>query len=185
MVEDRAWKVLSQATLVDKHWLTLRQQHVRLPNGHEIEEFFHIEGPDWAAVLALTEESQLVLVRQYRHGIGQMSLELPAGVIDAGESGLQAAQRELLEETGYAAESWHALRIVATEPARHTTRAHLFVALGARCVAPARPESSELIELELMDLAAIAAAIDRGAIVHGIHVAAILLAAQRGFLALS
>jgi len=71
--------------------------------GHEIEQFHLIKGPDWAAVLCLTPERQVVLVRQYRHGFGAASLELPAGVIEPSERPIDAARRELLEESGFEA----------------------------------------------------------------------------------
>src|SRR5882672_10379867 len=93
-----AWQVLSEITLIAQRWLEVREQRVRLANGHEIERFHLIKGPDWAGVLCLTEAREVVLVRQYRHGIAGPSLELPAGVLDGAEEPLAAARRELLEE---------------------------------------------------------------------------------------
>lgn len=184
MASSKAWQVLSQCTVIDRPWLRVFEQRVRLPNGHEIQEFHRIEGPDWAAVLALTDDESAVLVRQYRHGAGESSLELPAGVIDAGEEGLAAAQRELAEETGFVAPVWQALAIVNTEPARHTTRAHLFVARGARRAGPQRVEASEPISVELISAGELGQRIDQREISHGVHIGAILLAARRGFLSI-
>ena len=184
MKSGRPWEVLSDQKLVDRRWLRIREQRVRLPNGHTIDEFHLIEGPDWASVLALTDDGNAVLVRQYRHGAGVDSLELPAGVIEPGEAGAVAAERELLEETGYRAASLHPLLTVDTEPARHTTRAHLFVATGAWSAGPPRPEASEQLELVVIPARELAARIDSGEIRHGVHVGAILLAARRGFLSL-
>jgi 8-oxo-dGTP pyrophosphatase MutT (NUDIX family) len=184
MDRDRRWTVLAERTLVERRWLTIHEQHVRLPNGHEIEEFHLLRGPDWAAVLALTDDAHAVLVRQYRHGADQTSLELPAGIIDAGEDGLAAAQRELLEETGYVADAWHPLAVFSTEPSRHTTRAHFFVATGARAVRDPQTEASEMLETQRVPLRELGSNIDTGAIAHGLHVAALLLAARKGFLEL-
>lgn len=176
------WQVLARRTLLERHWISVREDRVRLANGHEIEEFHVITSPSWASVLAVTESDEVVLVRQYRHGIAGESLELPAGVIEAGEAPLEAAQRELLEETGYAAERWEPIASVATEPSRHTVRAHFFCALGAKPVAAHSPDASEEIELVLVPKNSLVELVLRGDIVHGVHVGAILVAERRGLL---
>jgi 8-oxo-dGTP pyrophosphatase MutT (NUDIX family) len=170
--------------LIDRRWIEVHEQHVRLPNGHEIDEFHLIRGPDWAGVLAITEDQRVVLVRQYRHGLGGESLELPAGVLDVGESPAAAAERELREETGYVADEFLPISRVSTEPARNTTRAHFFVAAGARYVGAPTPEMTEAISVELHPVRQLGALLDAGAIDHGIHVGAILLAARRGLIRL-
>lgn len=177
-----AWRVLFEKVIVDRRWLRVREQRVRLPNGHHIDEFHLIEGPDWASVLAMTPNGELVMVRQYRHGIARASLELPAGVIEPHEPPLLAAQRELREETGYTARDWLPLMTVSTEPARHTTHAHFFVALGAERAGAARPEQSEVLEVELHPAAELLGLVEAGEVLHGVHVGAILLAERRGLL---
>ncbi|HWA77761.1 MAG TPA: NUDIX hydrolase [Polyangiaceae bacterium] len=180
----RPWRVLSEQVVVERRWLRLREQRVELPNGHEIDEFHLLEGPDWAGVLALTEQNDVVMVRQYRHGLGRGSLELPAGVIEPDESDLFAAQRELLEETGYASDDWHALSVVSTEPARSSVHAHFFVARGARRIGDSTPEQTELLQIELWPGKSFGKLIDTGEICHGVQIGAILLAARRGFIEL-
>jgi len=174
------WRVLGSRRLLERRWLTIVEQHVALPSGVEIEEFHVVEEPDWVAILALTPAGDVVVVDQYRHGFGAVSRELPAGVIDPGETPLQTAQRELREETGYEAPEWRPLLRVATEPHRHTNDAHYFVATGARRVAAPRCEPDEQIEVTPMSPEALLAAVDAGAIVHGLHVAAILMAHRQG-----
>jgi 8-oxo-dGTP pyrophosphatase MutT (NUDIX family) len=176
------WRVAADKRLLERRWLTLREQHVVLPNGVAIEEFHLIGAPDWVAVVALTDDGEVLLVDQYRHGIGGVSRELPAGVIDDGETALQAAERELREETGYAAASWQPLLTVATEPSRHTNRAHFFFATGARRVAEPSGDASENIAVCLLPPRELIQGIDRGELLHGVHVGAILLAARRGWL---
>jgi 8-oxo-dGTP pyrophosphatase MutT (NUDIX family) len=177
------WQVLTRRTLVERRWLSVHEHRVRLSNGHEIDEFHVIETPAWAGVLAVTENDEVVLVRQYRHGIAGESLELPAGVIEAGEDPLHAAKRELLEETGYAAERWESIAVFAPEPSRHATRAHFFCALGARPVAPNAPDASEEIELVKVSRSELVELVLRGNVVHGVHVGAILFAERKGLLA--
>ena len=179
------WKVLDSRTVLKRRWLVVHQQHVRLPTGHEIEEFHVLESPDWVAVLALTPEGRVVMVDQYRHGAARTSRELPAGVIDAGESPLEAAKRELLEETGYVADSWEPLVEVNTEPSRHTSRAIFLFASGARRVAEPNPDASENIEVVTLSVAELLEAATGGLMIHGLHLGPILLAERRGLLAMA
>ena len=176
------WQVLAETSLVSQRWLEVREQHVRLANGNEIERFHLVRGPHWASVLCLTASNQVVLVRQYRHGIAGGSLELPAGVIDTGEEPLSAARRELREETGFSAQYFEPLITVAAEPARNSARAHFFVATGAERAAEQALDETEELEVLLVEPRELFELIDAGHIVHGVHIAAILLAARRGFL---
>ncbi|MBW2455573.1 MAG: NUDIX hydrolase [Deltaproteobacteria bacterium] len=176
------WRVLTSRRLLERRWLTIFEQHVALPTGVEIEEFHLVDAPDWVAILALTETGDVLLVDQYRHGLGGVSRELPAGVIDEGEAPLQTAQRELLEETGYEAPEWCPLLSVATEPSRHTNTAHFFLARGARRVAEPQGDVDEHIEVTSCSPQALLDAVDAGRIAHGIHIAAILTAHRRGWL---
>lgn len=180
----KPWKVLEKKTLLERRWLTISEERVELPNGAVIDEFHVTRSPDWTGVLAVTgqggADDDVILVEQYRHGLGRESLELPAGVVDVGESPLAAAQRELGEETGYAAESWQPLVVVAPEPARATHRGHFFFATGAKAVGPARPEASEVIAVRRLPLRALMSEIESGHLVHAAHIAAVLLAAKRG-----
>lgn len=177
-----AWRVIASRCVLARRWLTLHEQHVRLPTGAEIEEFHLIESPDWVGVLAITEARQVVMVEQYRHGAGRSGLELPAGVVDEGETPLEAARRELAEETGFGARTLTPLSTVFPEPARHTNRAHFFVATDAFAVGEPRLDESEQLSVRLLTPPELIGAIDSGAIVHAAHVGAILLASHRGLL---
>jgi 8-oxo-dGTP pyrophosphatase MutT (NUDIX family) len=174
----KPWQVLDSKLLISERWLQLREDRVRLGNGHEIDRFHVIHGPDWASVLCVTEASEVVLVRQYRHGIAGPSLELPAGVIEPHELPEDAARRELAEETGYESDDWVRIQSVSTEPARHTTQAHFFCARNARPTKAPAPEETEVLELVKVPLADLPRLATDGSILHGMHVGAILAAFQ-------
>lgn len=178
----RPWRVETSELIVDRTWLRVHQQRIALPSGGRIDEFHLIEGPSWAAALAVTPEGHVVVVEQYRHGIGGPSLELPAGVLDRGEDALDGARRELREETGYEADDWRLLVAVSPEPARHTTRAHFYLASGARRVGAQRLDPSEDIAVRTVPGPELVRLALEGGVVHGVHVAAILAAAARGWL---
>lgn len=174
----KPWEILDSKLLISERWLQLREDRVRLGNGHEIERFHVIHGPDWASVLCVTQASEVVLVRQYRHGVSKPSLELPAGVIEPHETPLEAARRELAEETGYESDDWVRIQSVSTEPARHTTQAHFFCARNARPTQQPAPEVTEELEQVKVPLAELARLATDGSILHGVHVGAILAAFQ-------
>lgn len=184
----KPWKVLDKKVLLERRWLTITEERVELPNGTVIDDFYVAHQPDWTAVLAVTGQGgpgdDVILVEQHRHGLGRASLELPAGVIDPGESPMGAAQRELREETGYTAEAWQPLLALAPEPARATHRGHFFFASGAVRAGAAQPESSEVIEVRRMPLAALSSEIASGHMIHAAHIAAVLWAAKLGLVVL-
>jgi 8-oxo-dGTP pyrophosphatase MutT (NUDIX family) len=178
----KPWRVLAQTTLLRRQWLEIQEQRIELPHGGEIDEFHLIRAPDWVAILAATSDDRVVCVEQYRHGAGRVCLELPAGVVDAGESPLETARRELLEETGHAADEWQPLLSVNTEPSRHTNRAHFFFASGARVVDAQKLDASENIAVRLLTPSELMSAVESGTIVHGVHVGPILMAFRRGLI---
>lgn len=176
------WRVLERRRLVQSSFLSVWEDRVRLRNGVEIDDFCVIEAPDWAAVLCVTPEQQVVLVRQYRHGIAGDSLELPAGALEAGEPPLSGAERELREETGYASTDWRHLLSASVDPSRQTSRAHFYCALGAAPVDTPRLDESEELETLLLSKPELMRLIDAGHMKHGLHLAAILMAARRGYI---
>ncbi len=178
----RPWTVLKSRYLLKRWWMNVREDHVRLPGGAELEEFHVIEYPDWACVICLDEADRLVMVRQYRHAVGRVSLEFPAGSLDKDETPLEGAKRELLEETGYSAERWISMGKCAPDPSKHDHYAHLFVAYGAHPVQAQQLDESEDVGIEIIGLEQIGARVNSGELFHGIHLAAFYMAREKGFL---
>lgn len=155
-----------------------REDIVRDPrNGSEHPRFI-IECPDWCNIIPVTREGKIVMVRQFRFGAWQDSLELPGGIVDAGEAPAMAAARELEEETGYRAREVISLGSVHPNPAFQGNRCHSFLALDCE-PGPARPEAGEDLTVVLIDRARVPSLIASGEISHALIVAAFFFEAQR------
>ena len=176
------WKVKNSRYLLNRPWITLREDHVVLPNGVEMEEFHVIEYPNWAATVCIDTNQNLVLVEQYRHGIQRLSIELPAGVIEPDEDPLEAAKRELLEETGYVAPTWAPLGRFSTDPSNHSNYAYFFVATDASFSKDPSYDAEEDLETRVVPLRTALELVEEGTILHGLHITALMLALQKGYL---
>lgn len=126
------WKILKSEYLYRRSWLTVRKDCVQIPNGQVNDEFYVLEYPDWVNVIAITEEGRFVFERQYRHGLGKTCYEIPAGVMEDGETPLEAARRELLEETGYGEGEWRKLMTLSGNASTTNNLSHCFVATGVK-----------------------------------------------------
>ena len=146
------WEKISSKYLVRAPWATLRVDTCRMPDGTEITDYYVLEYPDWVNVIALTEDNQVILVRQYRHAAGEELLELPGGVIEKDESPEQAARRELLEETGYEFDDLEFLSALYANPATATNKTHCFLATGGRKTSEQNLDKGEEILIELVSL---------------------------------
>ena len=180
---DRAWETLETKTILDARYLKVVRHKVRLPGGAMIDDYNVVESPAWAAAVCITAQQEVVLIKQYRHGHQDISLELPAGIIDPGEEPLQAAIRELEEETGYVGDGAQLFWKIRPEPARHRQWAHFALVKNARPKKQQALESTEDIQVILWPLADIDAALKQ--MVHAAHVGALLFALREDLLGTS
>jgi 8-oxo-dGTP pyrophosphatase MutT (NUDIX family) len=178
----KRWTTVSTRTLVDRWWMRLREDHVRLPSGEELEEFHVLEYPEWSCVVCVTDDRRAVMVEQYRYGIDRFSLELPAGVVAPGESAEDCARRELLEETGYEASGWTLLGTCAPDPSRQTNYAHCFLATGGHRVQRQQLDTTEQISVRVYPIEHVQKLARSGRIVHGVHLTAWFWADALGLL---
>ena len=131
--ELKPWTVKTSRDVIRDRWIRLRADDCVTADGVEVAPYYVLEYPDWVHVVALDDEDHLILVQQYRHAYGGMSLEVPAGAIDREDSSpVAAAARELEEETGYVAERWRSFGKHSPNPATHTNFCHTVLAQGAR-----------------------------------------------------
>ena len=166
------WKILGSRHL---HKL-VRIDQCELPDGKIIDGFV-LEYGDWATVLALTKQQEVVMVRQYRHGAQKVILELPGGVMDEGdESPLQAARRELLEETGYTSDSFIQIGCVSPNPANQTNLIYSFLALDAEKMGEQDLDDTEEIEVVLKPLEEVIGMAKRGELLQTMQVSTVFFA---------
>lgn len=146
----RPWTVLASEELLDCRILSVERTRCQSPVDESVHEFFRLRSVDWAMVVPITAAGEIVLVRQYRHGSGALSLEIPSGLVDPGETPIQAAARECLEETGYRADGLQPFCVLRPNPALFTNRLHAFVARGVRKVSEIAQTATEHTEVELV-----------------------------------
>lgn len=158
------WKTLSSEYLFRQPWLTARRDKVELPDGRVFDDFYILEYPTWVNIIATTPEGRFVMVRQYRHGLQDVFLELCAGCVEEGEEPLAAAKRELLEETGYAGGTWRAFDVLSPNPTANTNLSHTFIAEGVRLESEQHLDPSEDISVELLTEEELLAELSSGAI---------------------
>jgi ADP-ribose diphosphatase len=152
MKHDTGWTVLDRAPrFAGGPIREVATERVRLPDGREIADYYRVTMPDFALVFAATDDGRLIMLRQYKHGPGQVCLMFPGGALGDGESPLDAARRELLEETGCVADRWTSYGAYVTNANQFCNRAHLFRADGCRRVSS--PTSPDLEQPELVMLA--------------------------------
>ncbi len=145
-MDDGRWRTLGRNYLYRNPWCAFRVDEVLLPGGTTIE-YGVLESGGFVAVVAITGDGKVVLVRQWRQPLDAFTLELPSGGVDAGEDPEEAAERELLEETGYRAEGLVRLASIHTSTGRTTEVCHLFTCRAVWDPGGPRPEPTEFIQV--------------------------------------
>jgi ADP-ribose pyrophosphatase len=145
------WTTLGQRRLLAcPPWLEVWVERVRLPDGRVIDDFYRVQQPDYAMVVPTAADGCVLALWHYKLGAGRVHLSLPAGYLAPGDGPLEAAQRELLEETGYEAEHWRHLGSFCVDGNRGCGQAHFYLASGLRAVQEPDSGDHEEMELEFM-----------------------------------
>jgi ADP-ribose pyrophosphatase len=173
--EPARWTRGSERVLASTRVLELRSVQFRHPVRGTERDYVVAHAPGWVNVAALTPEGRLVLVRQFRFGSNEFSLEIPGGVIEAGEDPVAAGVRELSEETGYGGGAARLLGSVHPNPAIMDNRCHFVLVEGAVLSGPVSWDHDEEIEVSTAPVADVLAWARSGRITHSLTVAALLL----------
>lgn len=167
------WTLLDSQKKFSDRLISVHHDRYRLQGNGRANDFTIIRTADWINIIPITADGELVFIRQFRHGIREVTVEIPGGAVDGRDADPRtAAERELREETGYAASSWKYLGYVTPNPALQSNRCHTFLATGAYRVGEPCLDPYEQIDVVLVPAAEVARALRDGTVTHGLVLAA-------------
>lgn len=167
------WERLASEIAYACRIFTIRRDRARFSRDAAEHDFHVLESTDWVNIIPITPANEVVLVRQFRHGVRECTLEIPGGMVDAEDgSTLVAARREMVEESGFDSERVEALGVIHPNPAIQNNRCHSFVAYGVERLHEPHFDSTEETEVVLVPLARIPDLIRAGDITHALVVVA-------------
>ena len=167
------WRVLRSEPVADCRVFRVRKDVVVSPVGGDEHGFFVLEGSDWVNVVALTEAGEMLFVRQWRHGTREETLEIHGGTLDPGDaSPLDAARRELREETGYVSDDWEQIGWVTPNPAIQENRCFTYLARACRKDGDPAPDGTEDLRVETHPAGEVPSLVRTGRIRHALVLAA-------------
>jgi len=179
-MRDLKWKILSSEYLFNDLWFKVRKDICETQEGKIINPYYVYEFPEWATAFALTEDNKVIMVRQYRHPVGEVILELPGGCVDDTDKDFQTAiARELLEETGYTFTSYESLGKISANPSTNTNWMHMFLAKGGRKVSVQKLDHNEEIIIELYSIDELKKMVRENKIIQAMHITCILYALEK------
>jgi ADP-ribose pyrophosphatase len=173
MGSPRPWTLVDTEEVQDCTIFRVHRDRARSPRDGTVHPWWRIGAADWCNVVPTTDDGRVVMVRQWRHGSGALTLEIPGGIVDPGESPAEAAARELLEETGYGGGEVVPIGVVSPNPAIFDNRVHTFWARGVRALAAIANHGNEETSVELVPLADLDRRVAAGDVDHALVIAAL------------
>ncbi len=186
--EQLTWEAVSVEHVVQDEWIDFRKVRYRFPDGREFEPYYQYSRRDYVVIAAEDEDGNLICVRQFRHGIGRVTVEFPAGGIETEdrregqtmeEIALETAKRELAEETGYVSDDWTHLITVPSNATIADNDAYLYYAKNCRRVSEQKLDDTEYLEPERYRAEQIEELIASGRFAQAIHIMAWLMIKER------
>jgi len=173
------WKILSSEYISKHSYFTARRDRCERPDGQIVDPYFVVELPISVCALAITEDNQVVLTRQYRHPIDETVLEIPGGFIDKNEEPQKAIARELLEETGYEFSSYEYVGKIAANPGVLDNYTHFFLVKGGKKITSQKLDANEDIEVILLPLDEVRRMLLQNEFVQALHACCMFYAFQK------
>jgi len=167
------WNILKDKKVYETPIFSLHQKQVLPDKGVTPADFYVLNAPEWINVIAITEEQEVVLVEQYRHGIDETTLEIPGGMVDEGEEPLDAAKRELVEETGFSSQNWEKLGETSSNPAILSNFTHIYLARDCSKTEAQHTDGHEDIAVHTVPISRFMELSESGVIHHSIVLAAV------------
>ena len=178
---EETWEILSTKTALNTPpFLKVEMEHVRLPDGREIQEWPIVDARDYVNAVVLNEAAQVMILEGYKHGLRKSSWQVMGGYLEEGENPLEAAKRELLEETGYSSDHWQELGSYVIDANRRVGVGHFYLARDARQTSQPNSDDLEQIEVKWVSQAEITQALYDGRIAAMSHAANVALALLAG-----
>ncbi len=179
-MKDMKWKTLSSTYLFDDRWFKVRKDVCVTPGGKIVDPYYVYEFPTWVGAVPVTQDGKIVMVRQYRHALGETIIEIPGGCVDDTDKDFQEAiARELLEETGYSFSSYEYLGRISPNPSTNTNLLHMFLARGGKKIAEQALDENEEIEVILLTIDELKQLLRENKIVQSMHVSCIMYALEK------
>lgn len=169
----KKWVINKEDTEYKVRIFEILKRNITMPDKKKSGDFYIIDAPTWINVIPVTKKGTIILVEQYRHGIHEVTLEIPGGVVDPGETPLDTAKRELLEETGFSSAKWKKIGRVSTNPAIMTNYCETWLAEDCEFTSHLNPDEFEELNVIEMSIDTLLNLINGGEVNHALIVAAI------------
>ena len=174
------WRTLSSEYIFNDVWLHARKDRCIRPDGKIVDPYYVMEYPEWVTALAFTKDENVILVRQYRHALGEVCIELPGGCVDKNDENFEASvRREFLEETGHAFETAEYLGRTSANPSTNSNTLHMFLLTGGEKVQGQQLDANEEIDILVVSFEEFKQMLFKNELIQSMHVTNIFYALQK------
>jgi len=174
------WKILSSEYLFNDRWFKVRRDRCETPGGKIVDPYYVYEFATWVGAMPVTEDGKIIMIRQYRHAVGEVCIEIPGGCVDDTDVSHEAAiRRELLEETGYTFSQVDYLGKISPNPSTNTNYLHMYLARGGKKVSAQQLDENEEIEVIEMSMDELKHLLRTNQLLQSMHVSCILYGLEK------